>query len=111
MVRQVRRARMRNYHDMGGEPAGPVPREEKEPLLWEKRVEAMLALLNQKGLLTTDESRRALESLGADFYLSSTYAERRIAATVNNLLAKGLITVEELAAKLEDIECRPDPLP
>src|SRR5262245_10069904 len=102
---------MKGYHDMGGEPAGPIERSEKESLLWEKRVEAMLVLIRSKGILTTDESRRSLESLGADTYLTSSYAERRIMAAANNLILKGSFTVEELAHKLADIEKRKDQLP
>jgi len=102
---------MKGYHDMGGEPAGPVSRGEKELALWEKRVEAMHVLLSRRGMLITDESRRALETLGADVYLGSTYAERRIMATANNLILKGVITVDELASKLGEIERRPAQLP
>ena len=102
---------MKNYHDMGGEPDGPVNRDEHEPLLWEKRVEAMLAILTQKGLLTTDESRRSLESLGANVYLDSTYAERRIQAAANNLIYKGVFTVDELSRRLAEIERRGEQLP
>lgn len=102
---------MKNYHDMGGESDGPIDRDEHEPLLWEKRVEAMLAILTQKGLLTTDESRRSLESLGAEVYLNSTYAERRIQSAANNLIHKGIFTVEELSRKLVEIERRKEQLP
>ena len=102
---------MKGYHDMGGAPAGPINREEKVLALWEKRVEAMLAILTQKGMLTTDESRRALESLGAEAYLNSTYAERRIMSAANNLIIKGMFTVDELAAKLAEIDRRPAQLP
>lgn len=102
---------MRNYHDLGGLPAGPVDRTEQDFALWEKRVEAMLAILARKGILTTDESRRALESLGADIYLHSSYGERRVLAFANNMIHKGIVTVEELARKLAEIESRKDPLP
>ena len=91
---------MRNYHDMGGQPAGPIDREEHELALWEKRVEAILAVLARKGLTRSDEGRRALETLGAERYLDSTYAERRIQACANNMILRGVITVDELAAKL-----------
>jgi hypothetical protein len=37
---------MKGYHDIGGEPAGEIPKQEHEMLLWEKRVEAMLLLLS-----------------------------------------------------------------
>jgi hypothetical protein len=97
---------MKNYHDLGGTPAGPVDRSEKDFELWEKRVEAMLAILTRNGFLTTDESRRALESLGAEVYLNATYGERRALALANNVLHKGIITVDELARKLAEIERR-----
>ena len=102
---------MKGYHDMGGEPAGPIDRGDKALALWEKRVEAMLVLLRAKGILVTDESRRSLESLGADVYLNATYAERRIMAAANNLILKGVITVEDLASKLAEIDKRKEQLP
>lgn len=102
---------MRSYHDLGGLPAGPIDRQEKELALWEKRIEAMLVILARRGLLTTDESRRSLESLGADVYLNATYAERRIMAMASNLIYKGLITVDDLARKLAEIERRTEQLP
>ena len=102
---------MRGYHDLGGESAGPVSREEHDLAQWEKRVEALLVLLSRKGLLRIDENRRALESLGSEIYHGSSYAERRIMAIANNLVVKGVITTEELAARLADIESRPEQLP
>ena len=101
---------MKGYHDMGGESAGPIERSDKEPALWEKRVEAILVLLRAKGILVTDESRRSLESLGADVYLNATYAERRIMAAANNLILKGVFTVDDLAAKLAEIDRRKEQL-
>jgi hypothetical protein len=102
---------VKGYHDIGGTPAGPVEREEHELQLWEKRIEALLVLLNRKKILRLDENRRALETLGSEIYFSHTYAERRMLAISNNLIQKGMITVEELAAKLAEIESRKDPLP
>jgi nitrile hydratase subunit beta len=102
---------MRAYHDLGGEPAGPIDKDEHELQLWEKRVEALLVLLTRKKLSRVDENRRGLESLGAETYFAATYAERRMLSISNNLLFKGLITVEELAAKMAEIEKREDPLP
>jgi hypothetical protein len=102
---------VKGYHDIGGTPAGPVDRAEHELQLWEKRVEALLILLNRKKLLRLDENRRGLESLGSDVYFSHSYAERRMLSISNNLILKGVITVEELAAKIAEIEAREDPLP
>lgn len=102
---------MRAYHDLGGETAGPVPKEEHELQLWEKRIEALLVLLTRKKILRVDENRRGLESLGGETYHSLSYAERRMLAISNNLILKGIITVEELAAKMAEVEARKDPLP
>ena len=102
---------MRAYHDLGGAPAGPIDKEEHELQLWEKRVEALLVLLKNKDISRVDENRRGLESLGSELYFGSTYAERRMLSITNNLLMKGIITVEELAAKIAEIESRKDPLP
>ena len=84
---------------------------EKELALWEKRVEAILAVLARKGLTRSDEGRRALETLGAERYLDSTYAERRIQACANNMILRGVITVDELAAKLAEVDKRSGQLP
>ena len=102
---------MRAYHDLGGEPAGPIDKDEHELQLWEKRVEALLTLLTRRKLSRTDENRRGLESLGAETYFAATYAERRMLSMTNNLLLKGVITVEELAAKMAEIENREGQLP
>ena len=89
---------MKGYHDIGGDSAGHIPQQEHEMMLWEKRVEAMLLLLSQKGLLRIDENRRGLESVGAEIYHGAGYAERRIQSISGNLIAKGVISIEELAA-------------
>jgi len=105
------RDEMRAYHDLGGTPAGPIDPHEHELQLWEKRVEALLVLLNRRKILRMDENRRGLESLGNETYFGVSYAERRMLSVSNNLILKGVITVEELAAKIAEIESRADPLP
>ena len=102
---------MRAYHDLGGTPAGPVPKEDHELQLWEKRVEALLILLGRKHILRIDENRRGLESIGEDVYMRLTYAERRILSISNNLILKGILSVDDLAAKIAEIEQRQEPLP
>ena len=102
---------MRAYHDLGGTPAGPIDKEEHELQLWEKRVEALLVLMTRRKILRVDENRRGLESLGNETYFSLSYAERRMLSISNNLILKGVITVDELAAKIAEIESREDPLP
>jgi len=102
---------MKGYHDIGGTPAGPVDRAEHELQLWEKRIEALLILLNRKKMLRLDENRRGLESLGAEVYFGHSYAERRMLSISNNLILKGVLSVEEIAGKIAEIEKRKEPLP
>ena len=102
---------MKGYHDIGGTPAGPIDRKEHELQLWEKRVEALLILLARKKISRLDENRRGLESLGSEVYFGHSYTERRIFSISNNLILKGVLTVEELAAKIAEVEQRKEPLP
>jgi len=97
---------MRNYHDMGGLPAGTVVPSEHDYALWEKRVDAMQMLLKEKDLLTTDEMRRSIESLGVDVYERLTYYERWCAAITSTLIQRGVITIDELAHKMAEVQAR-----
>ncbi len=99
---------MRGYHDLGGLPAGPIDRSEHEYAPWEKRVHALQILLSDPacGLMSTDELRRGIESLGAAEYDRLTYYERWIAAMTNILLQKGVFTTDELGRKLAEIDQR-----
>jgi hypothetical protein len=99
---------MRSHHDMGGEPAGPVERSEHDYALWEKRVDALKALLSPpyRELVTTDEMRRNIEALPPDAYDKMTYYERWISAVTNTLLQRGVITADELGRKMAEVEGR-----
>ncbi len=99
---------MRRHHDMGGEPAGPVERTEHDYALWEKRVDAILRLLvsPQCRVMTVDELRRGIEELGPGAYDELGYYQRWIASIGNNLLEKGVVTVDELGRKLAEVEAR-----
>ena len=102
---------MRAHHDMGGLPAGPLDLSEHHYAPWEKRTHAMMVLLAEpgRGVMTTDELRRGIESLGALEYERLTYYERSIAALANILLQKGFFTADELGRQLAEIESREEP--
>jgi hypothetical protein len=97
---------MRGYHDMGGEPAGPVVRQEHDPALWEKRVDALYRLLERKGIIKVDELRRGIETLGAEAYDRMSYYERWIASVANALVQHGVITTDELGRRMAEVEAR-----
>jgi hypothetical protein len=86
----------RGIHDLGGLPAKPVEPSEHDYALWEKRVDALLVLLTRKGLMTVDELRRNIESLGGDAYEKMSYYERWIYSITQTLIQRGVITIDEL---------------
>jgi hypothetical protein len=98
----------RGHHDMGGLPAGAVEPAEHDYALWEKRVDALMGLLSHKDrrLITVDELRRNIESLGPEAYDKMSYYERWIYAITQTLLQRGVITVDELGRKIEAIRAR-----
>jgi hypothetical protein len=97
---------MRGPHDLGGLPAGPVETAPHDPTYWEKQIDAMNALLAQKGLRRTDENRRYIEQLGHDAYEKLTYYERWTAALARQMIDKGVLTQDEIDAKIADVRAR-----
>jgi len=95
----------RGPHDMGGQAAGKVTRAEHDYALWEKRVDALLVLLSRKSqrLMTVDELRRNIESLGADAYERMTYYERWIHSISQTLIQRGVISIDELGRKMAEV--------
>jgi hypothetical protein len=91
-------------HDMGGEPAGPVDRTVREPEDWERLADAINAALGRKGLQTTDEHRRAIESLPN--YRDLAYYERWASATEKLLIEKEILTEVEIDEKAAEIHHR-----
>jgi Nitrile hydratase beta subunit len=98
----------RSHHDMGGLPAATVVPAEHDFAIWEKRVDAMLVLLSnlEEPLISTDELRRNIESLGSEAYDRMSYYERWIFAISQNLIQRGVITVDELGRKIEQVSAR-----
>ncbi len=92
----------RSHHDMGGLPAGKVEPSEHDYAEWERRVDALSVLLGMKKILTVDERRRAIESLPPEAYDAMSYYERWTSALAQTLIQRGVISVEELARKMNE---------
>jgi len=97
---------VRGYHDLGGLPGGPIDRAEHDAALWEKRTHAMLGLLAEQGVMTVDELRHGIETLGEAEYARLSYYERWIEAITRALLQRGVFTADELARRLAEAEGR-----
>jgi len=89
-------------HDMGGMHGfGKVEPEADEPVFhaaWEGRVLALQRAMGYTGAWTIDDSRAAQEALPAGVYLNVSYYRRWALGMEQNLLARGLVTADELAA-------------
>ena len=97
---------MRSHHDMGGLPGEQVEPSEHDYVLWEKRVDALMVLLSGKQHMSVDELRRNIEALGADAYDRMSYYERWIHAITQTLIQRGVITIDELGRRMEQVEQR-----
>ena len=93
---------MDGVHDMGGmDGFGKVEAEPNEPPFhapWEGRVLAMQRAMGYAGTWHIDMARFAQERLPPQVYLTASYYQRWALAMEKNLLARGLLTKEELAA-------------
>jgi nitrile hydratase subunit beta len=96
---------MPRVHDRGGWPDdGPIDRSEHEYTMWEKRTDAMMRLLTGKGRMRVDELRRAIESLEPTAYETMAYYERWIAAIEMLMIEKGVLTKDEIDARVASNE-------
>jgi Nitrile hydratase beta subunit, N-terminal len=89
---------------MGGSPGGPIDRGQHEVEDWERLADAINGVLGAKGLQTTDQHRRAIESL--EDYRELSYYERWVAATEKLLVEKGVLSSEEIDERTAEIERR-----
>ena len=94
------------WHDMGGQPAGPVPLDGHDFALWEKRVDALMVLCSAKGHFTVDGLRRVLEDMGEQSFETMSYYERWVASVNQNLIEAGLYTIAELGLRMEAVARR-----
>lgn len=106
---------MNGIHDLGGMHGfGPIEREADEPLFhadWEGRVFAMSRLIKQQGYFSSDENRNGIEHMAPADYLRSSYYERWLASLVSILIQRGVLTGEELDARVDLLRRDPDAAP
>jgi hypothetical protein len=89
---------------MGGSPGGPVDMGQHEVEDWERLADAINGALGAKGLQSTDELRRAIESL--EHYRDLSYYERWVAATEKLLVEKGVLSSNEIDERAAEIRHR-----
>jgi nitrile hydratase beta subunit len=93
---------MDGVHDMGGmDGFGKVVPEANEPAFhepWEGRVLAMQRAMSYAGAWQIDMSRFAQERLPPQVYLTASYYQRWALAMENNVVERGFVAPDELAA-------------
>ena len=89
---------------MGGSPGGSIDRDQHEVEDWERLADAINGALGAKGLQSTDELRRSIESL--EEYRELSYYERWVAATEKLLIEKGILSSDEIDVRAAEIRRR-----
>ena len=93
-------------HDVGGQTALPVKYEEKVEEDWEMSTYVTCECLGWRGVWNSEERRRAENDLGATLYFGLPYYARWITVAAKTLINKGLITPDELSAKIDEVRTR-----
>jgi hypothetical protein len=110
LARKIQAVGARGFHDMGGLPASRVQYDEHDYDPWERRVDALMMILSgikgAKRLMTVDELRKNIEALPPDAYESMSYYDRWVSSITHTMIQRGVLTTEELARKMAEIEAR-----
>jgi hypothetical protein len=93
-------------HDVGGQPDLPVPFREKVEEPWEMNAYVTCECLGWRGVCNSEERRRGENDLGATLYFGLPYYARWVTVAAKALIDKGLITPDELSAKLDEVRAR-----
>ena len=96
-------------NDIGGVPADRIQQTDHQLLPWEKRCHVLADVLDFHKIINTEEKRRGVEQLGSEMVGKLTYYERWIVAFAFILFQKGILTPDELAQKMKQVEARFDP--
>jgi hypothetical protein len=96
-------------NDIGGLEAGPIQQVDHVLEPWEKTCHAFADVLDYHKIISTEEKRRGVESLGSELIGKLSYYERWIAAFANILFQRGVLTPTELAMKMEEVAGREAP--
>jgi Nitrile hydratase beta subunit len=93
-------------NDIGGLSADRIQQIDHQLLPWEKRCHALADVLDFHKIINTEEKRRGVEQLGGDMVGKLTYYERWIVTFAFILFQKGILTPDELAKKMAEVETR-----
>lgn len=93
-------------HDVGGQLDLPVEFKEKVEEPWEMDTYVICECLAWRGVWNAEERRRSENDLGATLYFGLPYYARWATVAAKTLIIKGLVTPDELSAKLDEVRAR-----
>jgi thiocyanate hydrolase subunit beta len=93
-------------HDVGGQPDMPAAYLEKVEEKWEMNTYITCECLGWRGVWNSEERRRAENDLGATLYFGLPYYARWALVATKTLINKGLVTPDELSAKIDEVRAR-----
>jgi len=75
---------------------------------WEKRMEAVRDCISRSDppLMSVDEMRRVIETMGKEAYETLSFYEKKAAAVRDVLIEKGVLNADELTARVEQVRNR-----
>jgi len=100
-------------HDLGGiHGLGPIDPEADEPVFhaeWERRCFAITLATGFLGQWNIDMSRDARERMHPALYLNTSYYEHWLHGLQTLLVEKGMLTEEEIAARMAELASEQEP--
>jgi hypothetical protein len=93
-------------HDVAGQPDSPEPYTVKDEEEWEKNTYVTCECLGWRGVWNSEMRRRAENDLGMTQYFGLPYYGRWITTAAKTLITSGLITPDELSAKIDEVRAR-----
>ena len=91
-------------HDLGGHDAEAIDRAEHDVAHWEREVDAMINLLRRVGVMKdTSQLRDGIERLGPDAYEQLSYYERWAASAAHCVIESGIVSADELEARIAEL--------
>ncbi len=95
---------MKRPNDIGGQRAGPIDANAREPAMWQKRLSALVSSLGpaNRGVIRIDEFRRTREDLPKEVYDRLTYFELWTEGIAGLLIEKGVLTRAEIDGRMAE---------
>ena len=98
---------MPGVHDRGGWPTDEmIDRSDHVWTDWEYRTHALVGALRFNQSMNTDELRRGIEAIPPEIYEGYSYYERWSTSLETIMTEKGLLSTEEIDAKVRELEGR-----